>query len=51
MWGRELEDQTISFRKQALEISKWDKRLIENSDKVSSFFFRSFSHVLTLCYV
>jgi len=34
MWGRELEDQTIAFREQALKISKWDKMLLENSSKI-----------------
>jgi len=34
MWGRELEDQTIAFREQALKISKWDKMLLANSSKI-----------------
>lgn len=34
MWGREVEEQTVTFRKQALEIAKWDKMLIDNNDKV-----------------
>ncbi len=38
MWGRELEDQTITFRKQALELSKWDKMLLDNSGKVRTRF-------------
>jgi len=36
MWGRELEEQTIAFREQALKISKWDKMLLANSSKVMS---------------
>ncbi len=34
MWSQELEDQTTVFRKQALEIAKWDRIVMENSDKV-----------------
>lgn len=29
-----MEDQTITFRKQALELSKWDKMLLDNSGKI-----------------
>jgi len=36
MWSQELEDQTINFRKQALEIFKWDRVLVENSDRIMS---------------
>jgi len=33
-WDSELEDYAIIFRKQALEVAKWDRVLLENNDKV-----------------
>jgi hypothetical protein len=38
MWGRELEDQTTTFRSQALELSKWDTMLLDNSGKVPTLY-------------
>jgi len=35
-WHSELEDYAIIFRKQALEVAKWDRVLLENNDKVKS---------------
>jgi hypothetical protein len=49
MWGRELEDQTITFRKQALELSKWDKMLLDNSGKVRTRFLETRSCVCRVC--
>jgi nuclear pore complex protein Nup62 len=34
MWNSELEEDAITFRRQAIEIAKWDRILLENSDKI-----------------
>lgn len=33
-WDSELEEYAVLFRKQALEVAKWDRVLLENNDKV-----------------